>query len=67
AQESLVAAVAETSRLAEKRYTMGLDSYLGVLDSQRSLYAQKQVLITLRLTKLANQVSLYAILGGGGE
>lgn len=66
-QESLVAAVAETSRLAEKRYTMGLDSYLGVLDSQRSLYTQKQVLITLRLTKLANQVSLYAILGGGGE
>jgi multidrug efflux system outer membrane protein len=67
AQQSLVDAVAETYRLSQKRYTMGIDSYLGVLDAQRSLYAQQQVLITLRMIRIANQVGLYAILGGGGE
>ena len=67
AQQSLVEAVAQTYRLSEKRYTMGIDSYLGVLDAQRSLYAQQQVLITLRRARIANQVGLYAILGGGGE
>jgi multidrug efflux system outer membrane protein len=67
AQQSLVDAVAETYRLSQKRYTMGIDSYLGVLDAQRSLYAQQQVLITLRMTRIVNQVGLYAILGGGGE
>jgi multidrug efflux system outer membrane protein len=67
AQQSLVNAVAETYRLSNKRYTMGLDSYLGVLDAQRSLYVQQQILISLRLARLANQVRLYAVLGGGGD
>ena len=64
AQQSLVNAVAETYRLSNKRYTKGIDSYLGVLDAQRSLYAAQQGLIDLRLAKLANQVRLYAVLGG---
>jgi len=67
AQQSLVSAVAETYRLSNKRYTKGIDSYLSVLDAQRSLYAQQQVLIGIRLAKLSNQVRLYAVLGGGGE
>jgi len=67
AQQSLVNAVAETYRLSNKRYTMGIDSYLGVLDAQRSLYAAQRVLIALRLARLANQVRLYAVLGGGSE
>jgi len=67
AQQSLVNAVAETYRLANVRYTTGIDSYLGVLDAQRSLYAAEQGLITTRLARLANQVQLYAVLGGGGE
>ncbi len=67
AQQSLVDAVAETYRLSNKRYAMGIDSYLGVLDAQRSLYAAQQVLISLRLAKLANQVRFYAVLGGGGN
>jgi multidrug efflux system outer membrane protein len=67
AQQSLVEAVAETYRLSNRRYTMGIDSYLGVLDAQRTLYAQQQLLVSLRLAKLANQVGLYAVLGGGGE
>ncbi|MBW2623324.1 MAG: efflux transporter outer membrane subunit [Deltaproteobacteria bacterium] len=67
AQQSLVNAVAETYRLSNKRYTKGIDSYLSVLDAQRSLYAQQQVLIGIRLAKLSNQVRLYAVLGGGAE
>jgi outer membrane protein, multidrug efflux system len=65
AQESLVHAVAETYRLSYSRYDKGIDSYLSVLDAQRSLYAAQQGLVSLRLAKLANQVRLYAVLGGG--
>ncbi len=67
AQQSLVNAVAEIYRLSNARYTKGIDSYLGVLDAQRSLYAAQQGLVALRLAKLANQVMLYAVLGGGSE
>ena len=67
AQQSLVDAVAETYRLSSKRYIMGIDSYLGVLDAQRSHFAAQQGLVSLRLAKLANQVRLYAVLGGGAE
>jgi multidrug efflux system outer membrane protein len=67
AQQSLVQAVAETYRLSNSRYNMGIDSYLSVLDAQRSLYAAQQGLVSLHLAKLANQVMLYAALGGGWE
>jgi len=67
AQQSLVHSVAETYRLSNSRYNMGIDSYLSVLDAQRSLYAAQQALVSLRLAKLANQVKLYAALGGGGD
>jgi len=49
-----------------KRYTNGIDSYLSVLDAQRSLYGAQQGLISLQLAKLANEVRFYAVLGGGG-
>jgi multidrug efflux system outer membrane protein len=67
AQQSLVDAVAETYRLSNLRYTKGVDSYLGVLDAQRSLRVAEQVLIALRLARIANQVRLYAVLGGGRD
>nr|MDA3896493.1 efflux transporter outer membrane subunit [Desulfobacteraceae bacterium] len=67
AQQSLTDAIAATYRLADKRYQKGIDSYLGVLDAQRSLYFQQRVLTGLQLEKLVNQVRLYAVLGGGGE
>ncbi len=67
AQQSLVNASAETYRLANSRYDKGIDSYLGVLDAQRSLFAAQQVLVFLRLEKLASQVKLYAVLGGGWQ
>jgi len=65
AQQSLVDAVKETYRLAQVRYTQGLDSYLGVLDAQRSLYGTQQELTALRLARVANLVTLYKVLGGG--
>jgi len=67
AQESLVKATANTYRLAEVRYTGGIDSYLTVLDAQRSLYGARQGLVALRLARIANQVRLYAVLGGGSD
>ena len=67
AQQSLVDAVAETYRFSNARYTKGIDSYLSVLDAQRSLYSAQQGLISLRLARLANLVTLYKVLGGGSE
>jgi len=67
AQKSMVEATAETYQLANARYEKGIDTYLSVLDAQRSLYAAQQGLITIRLGKVANQVSLYAALGGGAQ
>ena len=52
-------------RLADKRYTSGIDSYLGVLDAQRSHFAARQGLASLRLAKLSSQIQLYTALGGG--
>jgi len=65
AQESLVGAAAESHRLSNKRYTIGIDNYLSVLDAHRALYLQQQVLISLQLARLVNQVNLYTTLGGG--
>jgi len=67
AQQSLVDAIKRTYHLSTTRYTKGIDSYLSVLDAQRTLYTAQQGLITIRLIKLTNQVRLYAVLGGGGE
>jgi multidrug efflux system outer membrane protein len=67
AQQSLVDASAATYRLSDARYTRGIDNYLSVLDAQRSLYSAQQGLIAIRLARLTNLVTLYKVLGGGGE
>jgi len=67
AQQSLVDALAITYRLSELRYTKGIDSYLSVLDAQRSLYSAQQGLIMLRLASINNLVTLYKTLGGGAS
>ena len=66
-QESIVNSAQKIYELSNQRYTQGIDGYLSVLDAQRSLYAAQQALTSLRLVKLANQVKLYAVLGGDGE
>ncbi|CAG0953317.1 Outer membrane protein OprM [Methylophilaceae bacterium] len=65
AQRSLVEASSESYRLSDARFKSGIDSYLAVLDSQRTLYTSQQNLITVRLSELASQVTLYKTLGGG--
>lgn len=67
AQQSLAEATAESYRLSMARFDKGVDSYLVVLDSQRSLYGAQQGLISTRLTRLLNLVTLYKVLGGGGD
>ncbi len=67
AQQSLTDASAERYRLSQARFDKGVDSHLSVLDSQRSLYVSEQGLIGARLTRLSNQVTLYKVLGGGGD
>ena len=65
AQQSLTDATSESFKLSQARFDKGVDSYLTVLDSQRSLYGAQQNLITTRLIRLANLVTLYKVLGGG--
>lgn len=65
AVNSLVESFKETYRLAKIRYENGIDSYLSVLDAQRSLFQAEQQLNNLILEKYANLVTLYKVLGGG--
>lgn len=65
AQTALVQALEGAHRLAQARYTAGLDGYLSVLDAQRSLYAAQQGLIVLRQAKAGSLIGLYKVLGGG--
>lgn len=67
AQQSLTDSTSESFRLSQARYDRGVDSYLSVLDSQRSLYGAQQNLITVRLARLTNIVNIYKVLGGGGD
>jgi multidrug efflux system outer membrane protein len=67
AQQSLTEAATDSYRLSEARYKQGVDSYLSVLDSQRTTYTAQQGLISVRLSSLANMVTLYKVLGGGAN
>lgn len=53
--------------LARQRYSEGVDSYLTLLDAQRSLFVARQAYVATRLAMLANQVNLYKALGGGWQ
>jgi multidrug efflux system outer membrane protein len=65
ADEALTDATLSAYELSQKRYRAGRDSYLNVLDSQRSDYAARQRLIAVRLAEQSNRVALYKALGGG--
>jgi len=53
--------------LANERYVKGLDSFLGVLDSERSLYASEDQLAASETTAVTSLIALYKALGGGWE
>ena len=65
ALQALVAAAGDAHRLSEARYAAGRDSFLVLLDAQRTLYTAQQNLVAARLTEQANRVTLYKVLGGG--
>ena len=54
-------------RLADERYRAGLETYITVLDSQRSAVNAEAELIAARRIRLENRVDLYLALGGGFE
>ena len=54
-------------RLADERYRAGLETYITVLDSQRSAVSAEAELIAARRIRLENRVDLYLALGGGFE
>ena len=66
-QQALVDAAQKSYTINEARYRKGADSYLNALVSQRALYAAQQGLITTRLAKSSNAVTLYKVLGGGWQ
>ncbi|MCC6609064.1 MAG: efflux transporter outer membrane subunit [Burkholderiales bacterium] len=65
AQDERRARVAETLKLAERRYRAGYSSYLEVLDAERNLFsADRERLVALRNRQTA-LISVYRALGGG--
>jgi multidrug efflux system outer membrane protein len=69
-QRSLAEAVASSRRaveMANELYIRGLNDFLNVLDTQRSLYAAENDLAQSEATMASNLVALYKALGGGWE
>lgn len=67
AQRSVAEATGKSFELSQARFRSGADSYLEVLDAQRSLYGARQNLISLRLAEQSNRIALYKALGGGWQ
>ncbi|MFL6620290.1 MAG: hypothetical protein ACJ8MH_16910, partial [Povalibacter sp.] len=67
ARERLVAATRRVYELSQARKDIGQDSYLQVLDAQRTHYAAQQTLLTTRLAESSHLISLYQVLGGGAR
>ena len=65
AQRALLDDASETYHLAEIRFRSGVDSFLPVLDAQRSLYSAQQGIVSLELLRLQNMATVYKALGGG--
>ena len=65
AQSSLVEASQRAYELSNARYQDGIDDFLTVLDSQRSLFSAQQDAVTVKQAYLRNLVFLYKVLGGG--
>lgn len=64
-QRALVAAAQNAEELSRARYEAGRDSYLVLLDAQRTLYLAQQSLVATQLAEQVNRVALYKVLGGG--
>lgn len=65
AQQQWVEASGAALALSQARFARGADSWLQVLDAQRSFNSARQGLIDLRQLQVTNSVTLYKALGGG--
>lgn len=65
AETALLKATTTAFNLASARYDVGVDSYLNVLDAQRSLYSAQQSYISTVLLRETNALTLYKAIGGG--
>ena len=67
AEKALLESTSKSFQLATARYDVGVDSYLNVLDAQRSLYSAQQSYIATKLLRESNALTLYKALGGGWQ
>ena len=65
AQRAVLDDASKSYQLADMRFRSGVDSFLPVLDAQRSLYSAQQAVVSLELLRLQNMATLYKALGGG--
>jgi outer membrane protein, multidrug efflux system len=63
AQRDLVTAATKSYSVADARYKQGIDSFLTALVAQRTLYAARQAEVSLKLTDIANRITLYQAIG----
>ncbi|MFD1952533.1 efflux transporter outer membrane subunit [Sphingomonas arantia] len=67
ARRELTAAAQDNYYLTERSYRGGIGTFLNSLDAQRTLYNAQQQLVTTRLTRADNLVTLYRVLGGDAQ
>ncbi|CAL62514.1 Outer membrane protein oprM [Herminiimonas arsenicoxydans] len=67
AQQALLDAASRAYDLSKARYQYGRDSFLILLDAQRTFYTAQQSLVAAQLAEQGNRVTLYKVLGGGWE
>ncbi|MDL2279224.1 efflux transporter outer membrane subunit [Desulfovibrio sp. OttesenSCG-928-G11] len=67
AETELLKSTTASYDLASARYDVGVDSYLNVLDAQRSLYSAQQSYISTKLLRETNALTLFKALGGGWD
>ncbi|ESQ91121.1 efflux transporter outer membrane subunit [Asticcacaulis benevestitus] len=63
AQAAATTAAQRSLTLSQARYDSGVDSYLTLLDAQRTLYTAQQSLISLQALRATNLVALYKAVG----
>ena len=54
-------------RLSQARYDSGTDSYLTLLDAQRTAFSSEQALINLRAVKASNLIAVFRAIGNSGN
>lgn len=65
--ETAVKSNEEAVQLSSETYRAGLTDFLSVLDAERELYANQDLLAQSRTAQAVNLIALYKALGGGWE